>query len=213
MLPSMMLPVNEIFDSIDGEGKRTGQLAAFIRLMGCNLNCSYCDTRYAFTDGQMMETSEIAWRVRGTRNVTLTGGEPLIHDIKPLLTALHGHEVNIETNGSRQITDFFEFPHVFFTVDYKCKSSLMSAKMWPANFRLLRPQDVLKFVVGNLDDLVEAKEVCEQYKPICPVYISPVFGKIEPETIVRFMQAENMEGWRLQLQLHKIIWEPTRRGV
>lgn len=207
------LSVNEIFFSIEGEGKRAGCLAAFIRLSGCNLRCSYCDTAYAYGEGTRMDVRGIAGMVGGYGNVTITGGEPLCQDIHGLLARLGAHDVNIETNGSVDIAPYREYPRVFFTLDYKCPSSGMGASMLEKNFRALRPRDVLKFVVGDIGDLRAAREACERYGPPCPVYISPVFGKIEPKAIVEYMKKERRFQWRLQLQLHKYIWAPEQRGV
>ena len=206
-------PVNEIFFSIDGEGKRAGSLAAFIRLAGCNLRCSYCDTAYAFTEGTPMRAEEIAEAVKGWKNVTVTGGEPLCQDVHALLQRLREHEVNIETNGSVDVTPYHAYPWVFFTLDYKCPSSGMESSMLEKNFQTLRPQDVLKFVVGDMEDLRTAQRVCEKYEPNCLVYLSPVFGKIEAKEIVEYMKSARYKNWRLQLQLHKYIWPPDARGV
>lgn len=106
--------VNEIFFSIEGEGKRTGELAAFVRLTGCNLLCSYCDTKFAFYSGHEMTADEIADAVKDYRNVTLTGGEPLLQDCHELLSLLRNHEVNIETNGSIPIDGYLKYRNVFF---------------------------------------------------------------------------------------------------
>ncbi len=205
--------VNEIFFSIDGEGKRAGSLAAFIRLAGCNLRCSYCDTTYAFTEGTPLRAEEIAEAVKGWKNVTVTGGEPLCQDVHVLLQRLREHEVNIETNGSVDVTPYHAYPWVFFTLDYKCPSSGMESSMLEKNFQTLRPQDVLKFVVGDMEDLRTAQRVCEKYEPRCLVYLSPVFGKIEAKEIVEYMKSARYKNWRLQLQLHKYIWPPDARGV
>lgn len=208
-----MLKVNEIFNSIDGEGKRAGELASFIRLTGCNLRCSYCDTLYAMDEGHEMSIEDIIKKVK-YHNVTLTGGEPLHQDVHELLEKLlNNHDVNIETNGSIDITEYFNLPSVWFTVDYKCYCSGMSKAMLPKTFKSLRPQDVLKFVVGSIKDLEQAREVCNKYLPICPVYISPVFGQIKPSQIVDYMQEHDMQDWKIQLQLHKFIWDPMKRGV
>lgn len=209
----MKLRVNEIFYSIDGEGKRAGELASFIRLTGCNLRCSYCDTQYSFAEGEEMTPEEIVDALPACKNVTLTGGEPLMQDVHELLTLLRGKSVNIETNGSVDIRPYMGFPQAFFTLDYKCGSSGMKNKMMMDNFSLLRPQDVLKFVVGNMNDLDEAKNLCEDIKPICPVYISPVFGMINPSKIVQYMKDNFLFKWRVQLQIHKFIWRPEERGV
>lgn len=206
------LCVNEIFDSIDGEGKKAGQLATFIRLCGCNLRCSYCDTTYAFTEGRDMDVDDIVRQV-SYPNVTLTGGEPLCQDVDGLLSALKGHSVNIETNGSVDIAPYIKYDHVWFTIDYKSLSSGMADKMLSENFEKLRPQDVLKFVVGDEADLEQALVVYEHYRPKCAVYIGAVFGQIEPSRIVEFMKEHELTDWHLQIQLHKVIWNPDLRGV
>lgn len=209
------LEVTEIFDSIEGEGKRAGTLTTFIRLTGCNLRCSYCDTAYAFMCGRFMSIEDIVKRVH-YHQVTLTGGEPLVHDIRPLLDALKGHEVNIETNGSINVDPFFVYPDVFFTLDYKCGTSGMSDQMYSENFKKMRKRDVLKFVVGSREDLEQAFAVFKQYFGTLrnrKIYVSPVFGHIEPAEIVAFMKEKNLWSWRIQLQMHKFIWDPNKRGV
>lgn len=190
------LCVNEIFDSIDGEGKKAGQLATFIRLCGCNLRCSYCDTAYAFNEGRHMDIADIIAQV-SYPNVTLTGGEPLCQDIHALLEGLKGHSVNIETNGSMDIEPYFKYDHVWFTVDYKSLSSDMANRMLPENFEKLRPQDVLKFVVGDEADLRQALGVYQLYRPKCAVYVGAVFGKIEPRRIVEFMKEHRLTDWQI----------------
>lgn len=208
--------VNEIFDSIEGEGKRAGQLVTFIRLTGCNLRCSYCDTEYAFTEGKEMTASEILDKVH-YHKITITGGEPLIcEDLRRLLSDLHGHEINIETNGSIDIEPFFDFQNVFFTLDYKCQSSKMSHMMCENNFKKMRKRDVLKFVVGSKEDLEQAKKIFLKYYRTLRnrvIYISPVFEKIEPKEIVEFIKENKLINWRTQIQMHKVIWEPNKRGV
>ena len=207
------MKVNEICFSIDGEGKRSGQLAAFVRLTGCNLRCSYCDTKYSFLDGREMTAAEIADAVKNFHNVTLTGGEPLLQDCHELLNLLRSHEVNIETNGSIALAEYLNCKNVFFTMDFKCQSSGATALMNLDNLKLLREEDVLKFVVGSESDLEQAQEICATFKPKSAIYISPVFGQIEPTEIVDFMKRRYLQNWRLQIQLHKTIWSPDERGV
>lgn len=207
--------VNEIFDSIEGEGKRAGELATFIRLTGCNLRCSYCDTGYAFSEGTQMTVPDILGHVHYS-NVTLTGGEPLCQNVSDLIDRLKSHVVNIETNGSIPLQAFADYSNVFFTIDYKCGSSGMSDKMYLRNFSKLRKRDVLKFVVGSREDLEEAVDIYQKHhvrESGCLVYVSPVFGQIEPSCIVAFMKEKGLQKWRLQLQLHKFIWNPYERGV
>ena len=207
------MKVNEIFFSIEGEGKRSGELAAFIRLTGCNLRCFYCDTRYAFTDGEEMTAADIADAVKEYRKITLTGGEPLTQNCHELLDLLAAHEVNIETNGSIDLAEYLSYENVFFTMDFKCLSSGMMAAMNDKNLTLLRDKDVLKFVVSDENDLSIAEAVTSSIPAKPLIYISPVFGTIEPREIVEFMKARRLQNWRLQLQLHKIIWSPDERGV
>lgn len=144
---------------------------------------------------------------------TLTGGEPLCQDVHALLAALKGHSVNIETNGSVDIEPYFKYDHVWFTVDYKSLSSDMAGRMLESNFEKLRPQDVLKFVVGDEADLKQALAVYRRYQPKCAVYVGAIFGQIEPAQIVDFMKEHELMDWHLQVQLHKIIWDPQLRGV
>lgn len=215
----MKYPIVEIFTSINGEGLKAGELATFIRLRECNLHCSYCDTRYACEKDSpctWMELEEIISKIEA-KNVTLTGGEPLLGEgIKELIEALKDHHVEIETNGSIDIKPFINLKNrPSFTLDYKCPSSKMEAFMNLDNYKYLSKEDTVKFVVGSLEDLEKMKKITNEYKLIsrCHVYISPVFGQIEPAQMVDFMKENHMDGVRLQLQLHKYIWDPNKRGV
>lgn len=216
--------VVEIFESINGEGTRAGQLAVFVRFQGCNLSCSYCDTAWANTvDAEFawMTETEIYDRIKqtGIKNVTLTGGEPLLREgIGSLLEILAADEelsVEIETNGSVSLKDFAKLKNrPVFTMDYKLPGSGMENKMCTDNFSLLAPQDTVKFVAGR-NDLWRIKEIVEKYSLTgkCHIYISPVFGQIEPVEIVEFLLENRYNDMNLQLQLHKIIWTPEKRGV
>lgn len=219
-----MFPVVEKFVSINGEGAHAGELAAFIRFRGCNLSCSYCDTRWANCENAPAENETAeelsAWVAEtGVNNVTLTGGEPLLNrDCSELITMLmeQGCRVEIETNGSISLEKLAASSHrPVFTMDYKLPSSGMEEFMCRENFRLLGCHDTVKFVSGSNKDLEKAAEIINEYglSERCHVYISPVFGEIEPSDIVDFMEEHRMNNVRLQLQLHKFIWEPTRRGV
>lgn len=215
--------VNEIFLSIDGEGYRTGLPVVFIRLYGCNLNCSYCDTRYSCEQQEYKEMSlyDILVEVLsyGVPRVTLTGGEPLIHPgVKDLITSLVANdiEVNIETNGAVDLDEFIEFKYnskVVFTMDYKCKSSGMEEKMILSNLVFLQPKDVIKFVVSNYNEMEEMEYILEASKCKAQAYVSPVFGAIEPKELVEYVLDNGLNDVKVQVQLHKIIWEPTKRGV
>ncbi len=219
-----MLSVVEKFVSINGEGKRAGELAAFIRFKGCNLNCSYCDTKWANQPDAASTSCTVAelagWvKSSGIKNVTLTGGEPLLqNEIAELTEVLlaQGNRVELETNGSVSLKTLAPLKkRPVFTMDYKLPSSGMEGFMLTENFDYLNGADSVKFVSGSISDLERAVEIINKYSLLekCSVFISPVFGKIKPSEIVEFMKDRGMNEVRLQLQLHKFIWEPTRRGV
>lgn len=221
------MKVVEIFHSIEGEGLRAGLPATFIRLHGCNLNCSYCDSRYACEGDEFEEMTieDIVEEVQniGCPNVTITGGEPLIQaGISELVSRLscNRFEVNIETNGAVSLKDFsddicnsYVTPY-FFTMDWKCLSSNMSSKMLEENIYQIYSKDVLKFVVGCEEDLIQMKQFIRSHTiHTSNIYVSPVFGKIEPSEIVEFLKHEKLWDVRLQLQMHKFVWPADMRGV
>lgn len=214
------MKVVEIFKSIDGEGKRAGLPTTFIRLAGCNLRCRYCDTSYAFNipEAKGMHLDEIVKKVEnyGVKSITITGGEPLVHSgVTELLLMLNNmgiFDINVETNGSIDPSCYHKLKNVWFTVDYKCPSSGEESHMNPKAFESLRPQDVLKFVVGDKDDLYKASQVIEKYKTKSQIYFSPVFGYPARE-IVDFILDHGLNDCKVQLQMHKYIWDPEERGV
>ncbi|WP_320165271.1 putative 7-carboxy-7-deazaguanine synthase QueE [uncultured Trichococcus sp.] len=221
----MVLQVVEKFVSINGEGRRCGQLATFIRFAGCNLNCGYCDTAWA-NDRKVafdpMTAEEVYAYIKDTQvtNVTLTGGEPLLQqDMRELLELLSQDPelyVEIETNGSVLLSKFSDLENPpSFTMDYKLPSSGMERMMALGNFDLLTEKDTVKFVSGSMADLEKARELINKYKLTekTSIFISPVFGEIELESIVDFMKDNQMNGVNMQVQLHKIIWDPNERGV
>jgi 7-carboxy-7-deazaguanine synthase len=221
----MKFKVVEKFISVNGEGPLSGQLVVFIRFAGCNLNCSYCDTAWANNEDvfyDLMTSDDIYKHIKSTdiRNVTLTGGEPLLQEgIIELLEVLskdNSLHVEIETNGSVLLEKYSikENPPSF-TMDYKLPSSNMEDKMNLDNFKYLSDKDTVKFVSGSMTDLQKAKYIIDEYElsDRTHVYISPVFGQIDLEDIVEYMKDNKMNGVNLQMQLHKIIWDPNKRGV
>ena len=214
------MKVNEIFKSIDGEGKRAGLPTTFIRLCGCNLRCNYCDTTYAFdsTGADDMSVDDIIESCINIdiRSITITGGEPLVHPaIHTLLATMDRSDrfdINVETNGTVDPSIYHHLKNVWFTVDYKCPSSGEEARMIDKAFTSLRDKDVLKFVVGSDEDLNRAAEIIHRYNPSSQIYLSPVFG-YEPKHIVEFMLEKHLYNCKVQLQMHKIIWDPNMRGV
>ena len=217
--------VVEKFVSINGEARCAGELACFIRFAGCNLNCVYCDTKWANEPKApflIMSEEEIYAYIKetGVKNVTLTGGEPLIQDnISRLLKMLSKDEtlnIEIETNGAVSLDDYIDIGHnITYTMDYKLPGSGMEDKMILSNFKLLRDTDTVKFVISDKNDIEVAKKIIEEYKLTdkVQVYFSSSFGKMQPKDIVEYMIDNNMNKVRLQLQMHKYIWEPDRKGV
>ena len=217
--------VVEKFVSINGEGQHAGQLAVFIRFKGCNLKCEYCDTKWANNPSAPFEElteNDIYNYIKSTdvKNVTLTGGEPLLRDdIGILLERLASDDtlnVEIETNGSVPIEPFTSIDkRPSFTLDYKLGGSGMECFMKTENYSFLQKCDTVKFVVSSMDDLERAAEIIADYELTkkCGVYLSAVFGKIEPAEIVSFMIDKKLNDVNLQLQMHKFIWDPNKRGV
>lgn len=213
--------VIEKFVSINGEGVKSGELSVFIRFEGCNLRCSYCDTTYSFINPiyEDLEVLDIVDYILSTKikNVTLTGGEPLLQkDIYKLLEELSKYdlEVEIETNGSISIKDF-NFNNVSFTLDYKTPSSKMEKFMNLDNYKYLKRKDTIKFVCGSIDDLKTSKSIMDKYNLYdkCNLIISPIFNSLPLESYVSFMISNNMNNVRFGLQIHKIIWDKDKRGV
>ncbi len=222
----VIFPVAEHFASINGEGARAGEPAYFVRFTGCNLQCSYCDTAWANEEDAPFEAMSVqaileAVRESGLRDVTLTGGEPLLQEnLRDLLDALledGTRRVEIETNGSISIRPFLDINgnRPVFTLDYKLPGSGMEAAMVTENYRYLSPEDSVKFVVSGREDMETARRIINTFHLTgkCNVFFSPVFGRIEPVEIVDFLLENRLNGVRLNLQLHKIVWNPDARGV
>ena len=219
------MKVVEKFVSINGEGSKAGQLAVFVRFAGCNLDCVYCDTKWANEKDvsySEMSKEEIYEYIKNTgiKNITVTGGEPLlqngIYEFLEYLSLDKELFVEIETNGSVDISLFKKIDNTpSFTMDYKLDYSKMENKMFLDNLKKLDKRDVIKFVSGSQKDLEILKNIVEKYNLIerTKVYVSPVFGAIEPSVIVDWMIENNLNGMNLQIQMHKIIWDPEKKGV
>ena len=219
-MPNRKLPVNETFLSIQGESTQAGRLCFFIRLAGCNLNCSYCDTEYAQGEesGTPMTIEHIASqaKISKVRLVEVTGGEPLIHANTPALCQAlidEGLEVMVETNGSLPLS--LLPPAVRKIVDCKTPSSGMDEHNLYENFHILSDHDEVKFVIADYLDYEFALTIIEKHrlrKKTSNILLSPAWGKLDPKTLVGWMQAD-LPPARIQLQLHKIIWGADKKGV
>lgn len=214
------LRVYETFLSLQGESTFAGRLCYFIRLAGCNLRCSYCDTGVAqpFDAGSDVEIEELVRRAvaSGSPLVEVTGGEPLAQPGTPvLLTALldEGLEVLLETNGAVAVDQVPEGVHRI--IDYKLPSSGMAERMLAANFQALTPDDEVKFVIGGRADYDFAKKVIVEYDLASQtpnLLYSPVWGSVGFEELASWVIEDRLPG-RMQIQMHKIIWGPERAGV
>lgn len=209
------MKVNEIFLSIQGEGLLTGFPTVFVRFTGCNLRCSYCDTAYSYYEGVEMSVGEILERIQGYgyKRVCLTGGEPLLQgELQYLLDMLTGYRVTVETNGSIPLERVKMHDGQTFVMDVKTPSSNQHEKMYFSNFERLGKEDEIKFVIGDRRDYQWSKEILEKYYREGTVTFSPVFGRIKPEEMVSWILEDRLDV-RFQLQLHKIVFDPGRRGV
>jgi 7-carboxy-7-deazaguanine synthase len=209
--------VNEIFRSIQGEGTRAGRPCSFVRLAGCNLRCSWCDTRYAWDKYVEMSQADVLNRLANLKcpMVEVTGGEPLAQEASAgLLQALCqvGYEVLMETNGTLDISVVDS--RVARIVDIKCPSSGEHGKMRWENIPLLRQADEVKFVIAERGDYDYACKVIADYNlpRRCAVILSPVLGVLKPADLSAWMLYDVLDA-RLGLQLHKFIWPSQDRGV
>jgi len=215
----MPLKVNEIFSSIQGESSFAGRPCVFVRLTGCNLRCAYCDTTFAYVEGEQMELSGIMARIRhyGVSLVEITGGEPLLQEETPLLIKGlldEGYQVLLETNGSRDISRVDA--RCVKIVDIKGPSSGEMQQNDLKNLERLTPADELKFVIGDRNDYEFARGILNGLGLGRAVgrhiHFSPACGILEPRTLAAWILADNLPV-RLQLQLHKVIWPAGMRGV
>ena len=213
----MPLRINEIYFSIQGESTHAGRPCIFIRLTYCNIRCSYCDTEYAFQDGNDMEISEILDKIKqwDCNLVEVTGGEPLFQDeCSDLLKELiqHGYEVLLETGGSLSVKGVPR--EVIKIVDFKCPSSGMTEKNLWSIIDDLMPFDEVKFVIGDREDFDWAGKMLDQYSlsKKCVVLFSPIFNGIDPSLIANWILEDNLPV-RMHIQMHKHIWGPDTIGV
>lgn len=215
------LKLNEIFFSIQGEGTRAGMPCAFVRLHGCGLRCSYCDTPYALDHregGEWRSFEDITAVIRTfpTRFVELTGGEPLEQpEVQALMRELldEGYTVAVETGGHIDISGCD--PRVIRIVDLKTPSSGMLKRNRMENIELLTAHDEVKFVCGSGEDYEWMRQIVRERdlpSRVAAVLVSPVFGSIEPLALVERILEDGLDV-RFQLQMHKFIWAPDARGV
>ena len=211
------LVVNEIFFSIQGESSYAGKPCTFVRLTFCNLRCTYCDTEYAFYNGQEMSIQEVLDKIRNhpTDLVEITGGEPLLQPaVFPLITRLLNEQktVLIETGGGVDIRSVDRRAVLIY--DIKCPDSGMVDKNRWEDISYLKPEDEVKFVLASNRDYEWAKAKIDELK--LPgkhsILFSPVWGQLEAQELAAWVLRDGLP-IRLQLQLHKVLWGAEKRGV
>ena len=212
-----MIKINEIYLSVQGESTHTGLPCIFIRLTGCNLRCSWCDTAYAFHEGKNMSIDEILQKVEnfGIHLVEITGGEPLMQDnVYTLMRRLieKGYKVMLETGGSISLERVPK--DVIKIMDLKCPGSGEQDKNNLDNLKLLAPHDEVKFVILDKKDYEWSRDIIKRYKinETAHILLSPVFDKLELKEMVKWILEDQLPV-RLQTQLHKIIWDKNTIGV
>lgn len=212
------LTVNEIYESIQGESSWAGWRCVFVRLTFCDLRCTYCDTEYAFYEGKKRPLAEVIDEVLkyDTPMVEITGGEPLLQkSVLPLMTALcdAGRTVLIETSGAHDISQID--PRVHRIMDLKTPGSGECARNLPGNIPHLTKRDEVKCVIGSREDYEWSREQVRTHdlaNRCGTVLFSPIFGRIEPRQIVEWIIEDKLPV-RFQLQMHKFIWDPKKKGV
>ncbi|MCQ6562904.1 7-carboxy-7-deazaguanine synthase QueE [Paenibacillus mendelii] len=227
-LSSAMLPMVEIFETVEGEGTRAGFPTVFVRLFGCNLRCVWCDTKYSYPPAEAefkMSIRDIVQQVEQqykSAYVCLTGGEPLLYGKRSaaLLQALceieRIRDVHVETNGAIDLAPFLaevQSEKARYIMDYKLPDSGENGTMVHHNFELLRPQDEVKFVIASDRDFEAAVETLQNYPTAALPMFSPVWESMPPDRLVHKMLESGLSGVKLNMQLHKIIWDPAKRGV
>ena len=211
------LLIHEIYASIQGESSFAGLPCTFVRTTTCHLRCSYCDSVHAFTQGESMTEDAIVAEVErlGVRLVEVTGGEPLLQPrVYPLMTRLcdAGYTVLLETSGSLDISQVDE--RVVKIVDFKTPSSGEVDENYYENIEKVTRRDEVKFVLGSREDYLWARALIEEHalSERCQVLMGTVFGKLQPVDLVDWIVEDRLDV-RMQLQMHKYIWDPKERGV
>ena len=210
----LTVSINEIFYSIQGEAKNSGKPTIFIRTAGCPFRCSYCDTEYAFTEGNKFKISNIISKIKSykTNYVTVTGGEPLAQkNIIILLNALlnNSYNVSIETSG---LLDIIDIPNdIEIVMDIKTPSSKEDSKNIKNNLSIIKKTDVIKFVIGNREDYEWSKDILikNSLSNFKNIYFSPVHDALNLSDLADWILSDNLNV-TLQLQLHKYIWGDER---
>lgn len=212
------LRITEIYASVQGESTHVGKPCVFVRLTGCNLRCSWCDSEFTFTGGGWRSIDDVIEEARshGIHTIEVTGGEPLLQrNAIPLMQRLLdlGHEVLLETSGSRLIAEVPDGVHII--LDFKAPDSgEVEANLWE-NLEHTRAKDEIKLVLASRRDYEWARDAIRErrlHERCGAVLLSPAWGLVEPQDIVAWMLEDRLPA-RFQMQLHKVVWPSDARGV
>ena len=198
---------------MQGEGKWTGLPNIFIRTTGCNLRCSFCDTKYAYENEEELTIEQIKNKIKKCKcnHICITGGEPLIQkDITYLINELlkESYTIGIETNGSINIKPIIEKEKLMISCDIKCPSSKMHKEMVFENIQMLEKKDQLKLIIQDKKDYDYAKKIIQKYRPKCTVFFQPVYNT-NITKLAEWILEDNLDV-KLGLQIHKILWGETK---
>jgi 7-carboxy-7-deazaguanine synthase len=212
-----MIKINEIFFSIQGESSFVGYPTVFVRTTGCHLRCTYCDTKYSYHEGALMEREQILTEIakHPAKHVCITGGEPLLQkEVLKLMEELcdRGYNVSLETSGGKSIQGVD--PRVHTILDVKTPTSGAAGSFMLQNISYINSKTEFKFVICSEEDFAWSEEFCRQHDLFGKygVLYSPSFEEIKPRWLAEKILHERSPA-RLQLQLHKYIWNPETRGV
>lgn len=211
------LYLTELYPSIQGETLQTGIPTTFVRLSGCNLRCHWCDTPHSFPKGEETSLESLIAQIEtfGLTQVCITGGEPLLQKpVFPLMKELcdRGHILSLETGGSLPISEVDQRVHVI--LDIKCPGSGMMSHNLLANLPLLKAKDQIKFVLNDRADYDFAKQMLTKHNlEVEAILFSPVHGILDPKELTKWIIEDKLNHVRVNLQLHKYIWEPQTLGV
>nr|WP_236838614.1 radical SAM protein [Caldalkalibacillus salinus] len=222
----------EIFETVEGEGMKAGFPTVFVRVFHCNLRCTWCDTPYSYAPAKPEFEASLDDIVRqvatySSQHICLTGGEPLIHReksaalIQHLAELPHIQDIHIETNGAIDIRPFAKIrsanplwrDKVRFVMDYKLPDSGEMERMIHENFDVLARQDEIKFVIGSDEDFEIARKVIHEHHDQGQVLMSPVWETMPPRKLVEKVLEQDLAYVKVNMQLHKVIWDPDQRGV
>lgn len=212
-----LLRISEVYLSVQGESTHVGKPCVFVRLTGCNLRCRWCDSAFTFTGGTVRPLPEVVAEAHafGVPTIEVTGGEPLLQPAALLLMQQLldlGHEVLLETSGSKSIAEVPEEVRVI--LDLKPPGSGEAPRNLWSNLELLDPWDEVKFVLADRSDYEWSRAVVREHRLAdrCVVLFSPVWGELDPAQLVAWILEDRLPV-RFQVQIHKVVWDPAARGV